>query len=65
MLAQSRTFYGADGRVSGRSITGSNGSTTFYDASGRAGPLDHKRQFDDIYGSDRRRVGTTRQTEMT
>ena len=35
MLAQSRTFYGADGRVSGRSITGSNGSTTFYDASGR------------------------------
>ena len=34
-LAQSRTFYGADGRVAGRSTTGSNGATTFYDASGR------------------------------
>ena len=33
--AQSQTFYGADGRVTGRSVTGSNGATTFYDASGR------------------------------
>ena len=28
------TYYGADGKVSGRSTT-SNGTTTFYDASGR------------------------------
>ena len=35
VLAQSRTFYGADGRVTGRSTSGSNGSSTFYDASGR------------------------------
>jgi hypothetical protein len=35
VLAQSRTFYGADGRVTGRSMTGSNGSTRFYDASSR------------------------------
>ena len=34
-LAQSRTFYGVDGRVTGRSATDSGGSTTFYDASGR------------------------------
>jgi YD repeat-containing protein len=34
-LAQSRTFYDADGMVTGRSTTGSNGATTFYDASGR------------------------------
>ena len=34
-LAQSRTFYDSSGRVSGRSITDSSGSTTIYDASGR------------------------------
>ena len=34
-LAQSRTFYGADGRVTGRSITGTSGSTTYYGADGR------------------------------
>ena len=46
--AQSRTFYGADGRVTGRSITGSGGSTTIYDA-GWPGdrPHVHKRQPDD------------------
>ena len=33
--AQQRTFYGADGRVTGRAITGSNGTTTFYDSNGR------------------------------
>jgi hypothetical protein len=33
--AQSRTFYGADGRVTGRSITGSGGATTIYGADGR------------------------------
>ena len=31
----SRTFYDASGRVSGRSTTDSGGSTTIYDASGR------------------------------
>ena len=34
-LAQSRTFYDASGRVTGRSITGSGGSTTIYGADGR------------------------------
>ena len=34
-MAQGRTYYGADGRVTGRSTTDSLGSTTFYDASGR------------------------------
>ena len=63
VLAQSRTFYGADGRVSGRSITGSNGSTTSYDAKrSRHGPLDHKRQFDDdLRQRNGCHVGTTRQ----
>jgi YD repeat-containing protein len=35
VLAQSRTFYGADGRVTGRSSTNSSGATTIYDANGR------------------------------
>ena len=34
-LAQSRTFYGADGKVLGRSITDSDGVITYYDAAGR------------------------------
>ena len=34
-FAQQRTFYGSDGRVTGHSITGSNGATTIYDADGR------------------------------
>jgi hypothetical protein len=33
--AQQRTFYGADGRVTGRSTTDSGGSTIFYGADGR------------------------------
>lgn len=33
--AQQRTFYGADGRVSGRAATDTQGTTTFYDAAGR------------------------------
>ena len=32
---QQRTFYGADGRVSGRAATDTQGTTTFYDAGGR------------------------------
>jgi YD repeat-containing protein len=30
-----RTFYDTSGRVSGREVTSSNGSTTIYDANGR------------------------------
>ena len=34
-LAQSRTYYGADGHVTGRSSTSSSGTTTIYGADGR------------------------------
>jgi hypothetical protein len=34
-LAQSQTFYDSSGRVAGRSMTDSSGSTTVYDAAGR------------------------------
>ena len=34
-LARPRTFYHASGRVTGRSITGSNGTTTIYASDGR------------------------------
>jgi YD repeat-containing protein len=58
-LAQSRTFYGMDGRVTGRLATDSGGSTTFYDASGRiAGRSSTSGNQTTIYGSDGRRVGT-------
>jgi hypothetical protein len=58
-LAQSRTFYGVDGRVTGRSATDSGGSTTFYDASGSiAGRSATSGNQTMIYGSDGRRVGT-------
>ena len=33
--AQQRTFYGADGRVSGRSVTDTKGNTIYYDNMGR------------------------------
>ena len=33
--AQQRTIYGADGKVTGRMTTDSQGSTTIYDAAGR------------------------------
>jgi hypothetical protein len=42
-LAQSRVFFDSSGRVSGRSTTGTNGSTTFYDASSH-GPHLHQQQ---------------------
>jgi YD repeat-containing protein len=59
VLAQSRTFYDASGRVTGRSATGSNGSTTIYDASGRVtGRTSTSGSQTTIYGSDGRRVGT-------
>ena len=61
--AQQRTYYGADGRVTGRSITGSDGSTTIYDSSGRvAGRTATDSQgTTTIYGADGRRIGTERQ----
>jgi hypothetical protein len=34
-LAQSRTCNGADGRVSGRSVTDTKGNTIYYDSMGR------------------------------
>ena len=58
-LAQSRTFYGADGRVSDRSITGSNGGTTFYGADGRVtGRAATSGNTTRFYGADGRGVGT-------
>jgi hypothetical protein len=64
-LAQSRTFYDASGRVSGRSITGSSGSTTLYDASGcvtgRASTSSNCTTT--IYGSDGCRVGTVTKSQ--
>ena len=62
--AQSRTFYGADGRVTGRSTTGSNGATTFYDASSKVtGRSSTSGNQTTIYGSDGRRVGTVTTTK--
>ena len=64
VLAQSRTFYGADGRVTGRSTTGSNGVTTFYDASGKVtGRSSTSGNQTTIYGSDGRRTGTVTTTK--
>ena len=61
--AQQREFYGPDGRVTGRSITGSDGSTTIFDSSGRvAGRTATDSQgTTSIYGADGRRIGTERQ----
>jgi hypothetical protein len=33
--AEQRTFYGSDGKVVGRSVTGSNGAVTLYGADGK------------------------------
>ena len=64
-LAQSRTFYGADGRVAGRSTTGSNGATTFYDASGKVtGRSSTSGNQTTIYGCDGRRTGTVTTTKQ-
>jgi YD repeat-containing protein len=56
-LAQSRTFYGADGKVLGRSITDSDGVTTYYNAAGR---ITGRTSGDThtIYGADGRIVGS-------
>ena len=53
--AQSRTFYGADGKVLGRSITDSDGVTTYYDAAGRiTGRTSADGDTMTIYGADGR-----------
>ena len=58
-LAQSRTIYGADGKVAARSTTDSAGSTTIYGASGRVtGRTSTSGNQTTIYGSDGRRVGS-------
>jgi YD repeat-containing protein len=60
----SRTFYGADGRVSGRSTTDSSGATTIYDSSGRVTgrTATGSNGTTVIYGSDGRRTGTVTTT---
>ena len=65
-LAQSRTFYDASGRVTGRSTSGSNGSTTIYDASGRVTGRTStgSNGTTTIYGSDGRRVGSVTTTKQ-
>ena len=61
-LAQSRTFYGADGKVLGRSITDSEGVTTYYDATGRITGCTSG-DTHTIYGADGRIVGTITTTK--
>ena len=58
--AQQRTIYGANGRVSGQVVTGSNGSTTIYDSSGRVSGRTSTGSNGTVtvYGADGRRVGT-------
>ena len=58
--AQSRTFYGSDDRVSGRSVTGTNGATTYYGSDGRvtARTSTDSQGTTTIYGSDGRKAGT-------
>jgi YD repeat-containing protein len=59
-LAQSRTYYGADGKVVGRSTTDSGGATTIYGGSGR---VTGRTSTDSsgtttIYDADGRRIGS-------
>ena len=59
MAQTARTFYGADGRVLGRSITDSDGVTTYYDAAGRiTGRTSPGGDTMTIYGADGRVLGT-------
>lgn len=59
-LAQSRTFYGPDGKVSGGSITDSGGATTFYGANGKVSgrATTDSQGTTTIYGADGRKVGS-------
>lgn len=57
--AQQQTLYGADGRVIGRSVTDSQGTTTHYDAAGRRiGTTTTRDGTITVYGPDGRRTGT-------
>ena len=62
VMAQQRTFYDANGRVTGRQATHSNGSTTIYDASGRVtGRTSTDSQgTTTIYDASGRKIGSTR-----
>ena len=62
MAQTARTFYGADGKVLGRSITDSDGVTTYYDAAGR---ITGRTSGDThtIYGADGRVVGSVTTTK--
>ena len=58
--AQQRTIYGADGKVTGRATTDSQGSTTIYDAAGR---VTGRTSTDSsgtttIYGADGHKAGS-------
>ena len=59
--AQDRTFYGPDGRVSGRAHTDSQGNVTTYDASGRVTGRASTNSDGSmtVYDADGRRIGTT------
>jgi len=58
MAQMARTFYGADGKVLGRSITDSDGVTTYYDAAGRiTGRTSPGGDTMTIYGADGRVLG--------
>ena len=69
MAQTARTFYGADGRVLGRSITDSDGVTTYYDAAGRiTGRTSPGGDTMTIYGADGRVLVTVtnhRTNDMT
>jgi YD repeat-containing protein len=62
VLAQQRTFYDANGRVTGRQATHSQGSKTIYDASGRVtGRTSTDSQGTTaIYDASGRKIGSTR-----
>ena len=57
MAQTARTFYGADGRTLGRSLTDSDGAITYYDAAGR---ITGRTSGDTmtIYGPNGRVLGT-------
>jgi hypothetical protein len=57
-LAESRTFYDSDGRLSGRSISSGN-ATTYYGRDGKVtGRSTTSGNQTTIYGRDGRRIGT-------
>lgn len=65
VLAQQRTIYGPDGRVSGREVTSSSGATTIYGPDGRVtGRTSTDSQgTTTIYGGDGRKAGTVTRSQ--